>query len=519
MAPERTRKRLTIAILAIGGQGGGVLSDWIGEMASHHGWLAQATSVPGVAQRTGSTVYYLELYPDDGAEAGGREPLMGLMPAPGDLDVVVASELMEAGRAMVQGLVSPDRTVLITSTHRVYAIGEKSAMSDGRADSGKVLEAAPTRARRFVSFDMEAAADQTGSVISSVLFGALCGAKALPFSQAQYEQAIRAGGKAVERNLAGFHAGVAGAQAAAPAPATAAAAPTPTTEAGRIVADRIAAEIPPQAQLLALEGAKRLMDYQDRRYAHLFLDRLAGVRALDDGADQFALTAETARHLALWMSYEDTIRVADLKTRASRFDRVRAEVRARPEQVLQVTEFMSPRLREVCETMPAPIGRAFLDHKALSALLAPFFGKGRHVTTTGIGWFLAMRFLAALRPLRPTTLRYQEEQERIDAWLDLVRQAAASDRAAALELVKCQRLVRGYGDTHARGLRNFGAVIDAYQAVRARPDAAAVVRSLCEAALADEYGVVLAKALAELGLAAPQAPEAAMFRIDRRLAS
>ena len=47
----------------MGGQGGGVLTDWIVELAERHGWLAQSTSVPGVAQRTGATIYYVEMLP------------------------------------------------------------------------------------------------------------------------------------------------------------------------------------------------------------------------------------------------------------------------------------------------------------------------------------------------------------------------------------------------------------------------------------------------------------------------
>ena len=49
------------------------------------------------------------------------------MPLPGDVDIVLASELMEAGRAVQRGLVTPDRTTLIASTHRVYSIAEKTA--------------------------------------------------------------------------------------------------------------------------------------------------------------------------------------------------------------------------------------------------------------------------------------------------------------------------------------------------------------------------------------------------------
>ena len=72
-------QRISIAILAIGGQGGGVLADWLVDLAEHAGWLIQTTSVPGVAQRTGATIYYAELFK---GEANGALPVLGLMPAP-----------------------------------------------------------------------------------------------------------------------------------------------------------------------------------------------------------------------------------------------------------------------------------------------------------------------------------------------------------------------------------------------------------------------------------------------------
>ena len=98
----------------------------------------QSTSIPGVAQRTGATTYYLEVHP----RAGGTEPVMTLTPGPGDIDVMVASELLEAGRAMENGFISPERTTLIASTHRIYAVAEKAAMADGRYPADKVIEAA-----------------------------------------------------------------------------------------------------------------------------------------------------------------------------------------------------------------------------------------------------------------------------------------------------------------------------------------------------------------------------------------
>src|SRR5580704_18107966 len=144
-------RAITIAILAMGGEGGGVLADWIADLAEHSGYFAQTTSVPGVAQRTGSTIYYLEMFPEAAVRAAGKEPVLALMPVPGEVDIVIASELMEAGRAIQRGLVSPDRTTLITSTHRVYSMTEKTVIADGQVDSSKLLEGAKSAAPLCVS--------------------------------------------------------------------------------------------------------------------------------------------------------------------------------------------------------------------------------------------------------------------------------------------------------------------------------------------------------------------------------
>jgi len=490
------RRRITLAILALGGQGGGVLADWIIALGEAGGWIVQGTSVPGVAQRTGSTVYYLELHPE------GRPPILGLMPAPGDVDVVIASELMEAGRAMVRGFVTPDRTTLIASTNRIYAVSEKSALGDGRKDGGVILEAATSRAARFIGLDMDAAATRTGSVISSVMFGALAGSGALPFARADFEAAIRAGGKAIAANLAGFAAGYDAAQApgtftapsAAPAPSATSAMPAPTTAAGARMAERIARDFPPAAQALIAEGVRRLMDYQDLAYAELYLERLGPFATLDG-----RFVAEAARHLALWMSYEDVIRVADLKTRASRFGRVKAEVGVDEDQVLGVTEFMHPRYEELCELAPVKLG-AWLGRSALARrALAPLFAKGRFVRTTSLRWFLILSALAALRPLRRLSLRFALEQDRIETWLDDVAAAARVSPDLAREIIACQDLIKGYGDTHARGVANFGGIARAWRAGATAAD----IRRWREAALADEDGVQLSEELAKVSSAVP----------------
>ena len=488
------RDRLCIAILALGGQGGGVLAEWIQTVARSQGRLAQGTSVPGVAQRTGSTVYYVELAP---MPAEGPAPVLAQMPTPGDVDVVIASELMEVGRAMVRGFVTQDRTILIGSTHRIYAISEKSAMSDGRADSGKILEAAAQRAQRFVGFDMEAASARSGSVISSIMFGALAGSGALPFPREAYEDAIRASGVAIDSNLAGFASGFEAARKPVAVPEEPVAPqPEPTTPYGQTLKARIRARLPDVAHRNALFGVQRLMDYQDRAYAMLYLERLERVAAQDSAPH--ILTTEVAAMLALWMAYDDTIRVADLKTRATRSSRVRNEVRVKTDQLLSVTEFMHPRLQEICETLPAPLGRRLLRSKVAQRMLAPLFSRGRHVETTKLRWFVTLSLLAAFRPLRRRTLRYEQEQQRIDDWLNQIVAFTPAQLDLALEFARCQRLIKGYGETFERGLSSF-ARIRAF--AQSGAPSANDIAELRRAALADDRGEALEAALGRLSAA------------------
>ena len=390
-------------------------------------------------------------------KCAANEPVLALMPAPADVDIVVASELMEAGRAILRGFVNKDRTTLITSTHRIYAISEKSAASGGLADSSKVLEAAQTNAKTLVALDMDAAAQATSSAISAVMLGATAASGALPFAREAYEDTIRKSGITVEANLKGFGAGF----------------------------EHHEAEIPtaraPNAEEVIAEGVRRLIDYQDKDYAALYLERLKTFQGDE-------LVREVARGLALWMSYEDVMRVAQQKVRMSRMDKVRAEVNAQPDQILHVTEYMHPRWQELSDTLPAGIGARLARGGMLKRLFAPLFEKGRHVRTTNVFWFLALSILASHRRKRRGTLRYKEENARIEIWLDAVAEAAHDDINTAIELARSQNLIKGYGDTHARGLLKFNMIMDAWHNSKGTQSVAARLRTLREAAMKDVEG-------------------------------
>jgi indolepyruvate ferredoxin oxidoreductase beta subunit len=484
---------ICIAIVAMGGQGGGVLADWIVAMAEAQGWVAQSTSVPGVAQRTGATIYYVELMRPQRNHA----PVLSLMPVPGDVDVVIAAELMEAGRAIQRGLVSPERTTLIASSHRSYAVLEKAKPGDGVKDPTQVLETAQEFSRKFVCADMQSIAEQSGSVISSSLFGALAASGALPFEREAFEQTVRATGIGVDASLKAFAGGFDAVDAPAP-PAE----PAPAALFGIIgggereraelarALQRVANEFPTAAQSMLRIGVRRLVYYQDVAYTHEYLDRVARLHALDE-----VLTVEAAKQVAVAMSYDDVIRVADLKTRAARFERVRVDAFARADQILDTTEFLHPRVAEICATLPVKLGLAIENSPFMTRLLG-VFEHGRRIRTTAITGFLPLYFIAGLRRWRRSLLRHQREQAHLDAWLALVERQAATDPVLGVELLKCRRLVKGYSDTHARGQSKFDKVTGAAALVAGRADAADWIRRLRDAALADEDGKMLDGALA-----------------------
>jgi indolepyruvate ferredoxin oxidoreductase, beta subunit len=503
---QMSAQPIKIAILAMGGEGGGVLADWIVNLGEHNGYIAQTTSVPGVAQRTGATIYYVELYPAELAKKDNGLPVLALMPLPGDVDIVLASELMEAGRSVQRGLVTPDRTTLIASNHRVYSIAERSAMGDGRIDSAELSAHAQKAAKRYVSFDMAQVAEECASMISAVLFGSLAGVGALPFKREQFEATVQRGGLGVQASLKAFGLGYSKANTAEGAPHKAAIAthldeqPSQPShpEVARLLA-RVKSDLPAGAQHLAIEGLRRMIDYQDLRYAELYLDRLSRAKAWA-AIDGDLLMQETARYLALWMSYEDTIRVADLKIRASRFDRVRTETKTQANQQLAISEFMHPRIEEICETLPAGLGRWLAKPHAVHNFVAMFTRSGRNITTSSLPGFLLLWSLSRLRFMRRKTLRYQNENAHIEHWLQLAAQVAKKSPSLALEVVQCQRLVKGYSDTHARGLKNYQALMRLVQN-EGNGLTPALLKQLRDAALADEHGKKLQALMAQHALA------------------
>ena len=453
-------------VAALGGEGGGVFTNWIIKVADVEGWLCQTTYLAGVAQRTGATIYYLELFPRPGDGEGA--PVMSLFPSPGDVDIAVASEISEAGRMVQRGFVTRDRTTLITSSHRVYDITEKIALGDGTVDGASLQRIAETYAKNTIQLDMLELAREHDAIISAVMLGAVAGAGVLPFSKASFEQVIRITDKDVETNLAVFEASFQrvrgnGVDHWQPElvgqPESVFKLPAATTAAGSKLLARLEEEFPSETHEILYHGLARLVDYQDYAYAESYLHQLGLITALDDGSKQYQLTNETGRWLALWMSYEDIPRVAQLKTRQTRFNLIRREVRADDQQLIQVTEFFRPRIEEMCALMPVRLGQWVVTSPTSRRFLG-LFTAGRRLRSSSIWVYLLLSCLAGLRRFRRGMLGYYREHELIGRWLAAVLKAVKVNPSLAYQVAECGCLIKGYGDTRQRTSGQVQAIVE-----------------------------------------------------------
>jgi indolepyruvate ferredoxin oxidoreductase beta subunit len=510
---------ITLLVCALGGEGGGVLSEWLFDTAMRGGHSAQSTSIPGVAQRTGATTYYVEIHPQPDAALGGRRPVFSLNPVPGAIDLLVSSELLETVRQVGLGMASADRTVVVSSSSRALTVAEKMQMSDGRLSGEALLATLQRHCRAAEVLDMVALARENGTAISAVLFGAIAATGVLPFARAAFEATIRRSGKGVDASLRGFAAAFDAIEtrrvrhAVAEQAARAALDSLASASAAPALPDDLRVRFPIQVQDLLAFGHARLLDYQDAAYAQSYVARLACVlaaeRAADPtGANGFAITRETARWLALWMAFDDIVRVAALKLRAARSARVKREVAARDDEIVKVFDHFKPGVPEFAALLPAALALRLTRWDArrrargLDAWALPL-KIGAH-TVWGA---LALRLAAGLKGQRRRGSRFALEQALVERWLAALETGTREHWSLGHEIAACGRLIKGYGSTNERGKHNLLHVIDHLapaQADRSAVQRAEAIRVARTAALADDAGAAFDQALLAHG--APARP-------------
>jgi len=515
---------IKILLPAVGGQGGGVLTEWLFQAFLLEGYEVQGISLPGLSQRGGSTVYYLEVCADK-TENGNI--LFSQHPVPGDVDVIVAQEFLELGRIIEQGY-SSEKTTIISSTHRIFSTLEKLPVGSGVYSERNLQDLANEFSLKFIGMDVldivkNNSMDERS--INAVLLGAVASSGCLPLEKKSYIEAIGKVGVAVENNIKAFEIGYSNNNIGCTAEN-----PVENNryfDGSLLETYRVGDEeikklqvllkpregvVPEHLKCYLHEAVLRLTDYQSEWYAEKYMNALDRIIKIDseNTTYDFRLTGIVLKNLALLMSYEDGIRVAELKTRWSRFRRIKKEMNIDDSQVFNVVDYLKPDSGEIYGLMPDIIVSPVLS-LLQTGLFRKLFGRKEPLTfeqtptTSSIGGFLSLWLLTRLKFIRPYSYRYKKEHSIIERYIDSVEFYAKKDYEVGCIVARAGSVIKGYGRVRRRTMDTFSRFIDnvikkvfvfadgkgyGYETVRE-----AGIRSL-ELISGDENGIVRAEEVA-----------------------
>lgn len=481
VAPEMEGKSDLIKIMvpAVGGQGGGVLTEWLVQAFFLEDYDVQGISLPGLSQRGGSTVYYLEAHPRP--EADDKPIIFAQFPVPGEVDVIISQEFLELGRALQLGYGS-DRTTIVTSTHRIYSTLEKMPIGSGIYSDENLRKIATAFSSKLIELNALQLAKDNGMddlAVNAILFGALAASGSIPLSKASFVSSIEKVGVAVKTNLRGFEVGwnfVSSSKAGDAGKKQVVWETFVRTMADQLEeyerevylgkVSRIETEFPKQLREILAESLYRLIDYQDAEYADRYIDDVREVLTLDESMKgNLKLTEHFARNLALLMSYEDGIRVAELKIKSDRFKRIKEEMRLRDDQVFKVIDYLKPDAEELYGLLPNVVIAPFV-RVIESSLFKKIWRRKRPVTfaqtptTTSFSGFLRLWLMTKMKFMRPGSYRFKKERALMDKYKESTLYYAGLDYKLGSLVARSGSMVKGYGKVRRRTIKAFYRFID-----------------------------------------------------------
>ena len=481
VAPEMEGKSDLIKIMvpAVGGQGGGVLTEWLVQAFFLEDYDVQGISLPGLSQRGGSTVYYLEAHPRP--ETDDKPIIFAQFPVPGEVDVIISQEFLELGRALQLGYGS-DRTTIVTSTHRIYSTLEKMPIGSGIYSDENLRKIATAFSSKLIELNALQLAKDNGMddlAVNAILFGALAASGSIPLSKASFVSSIEKVGVAVKTNLRGFEVGwnfVSSSKAGDAGKKQVVWETFVRTRADQLEeyerevylgkVSRIETEFPKQLREILAESLYRLIDYQDAEYADRYIDDVREVLALDESMKgNLKLTEHFARNLALLMSYEDGIRVAELKIKSDRFKRIKEEMRLRDDQVFKVIDYLKPDAEELYGLLPNVVIAPFV-RVIESSLFKKIWRRKRPVTfaqtptTTSFSGFLRLWLMTKMKFMRPGSYRFKKERALMDKYKESTLYYAGLDYKLGSLVARSGSMVKGYGKVRRRTIKAFYRFID-----------------------------------------------------------
>ena len=252
------------------------------------------------------------------------------------------------------------------------------------------------------------------------------------------------------------------------------------------------------------EGIRLLIDYQGPSYAQLYVDRLRRfVGRSDVDAGMFG---EIARLMAARMSYEDPIRIAQLKLAAN------AAASSDLQPKIDVRKF---RVDELVGALPAIVAEPVLDvldwadwtHKPVSIRFSA-------VSRWGVR---RLKIEAALRRWRLFSVRYTKERAWVERWLHMIARSLTKQPQAAPAIVQTANMIQGYGSVYRHGLADWHAIIDGlvkptFDGVLPLSNLAGAIAEARAAVMPDPRQVALKRKIAEIRARALDVNSSAVVR-------
>jgi len=477
---DHNSELIKILIPAVGGQGGGVLTEWLVQAFFLEEHDVQAISLPGLSQRGGSTVYYLEACSKK--LSNGRPIIYSQYPVPGDVDIILAQEFLELGRILELGYGS-DRTIIISSTHRIYSTLEKLPIGSGIYSNQNLEKLAQNFSSNFFGVDVLDLAKKNGMdelSINAMLYGILAASDALPINKDSYLKSIEKVGVAVKSNMEAFNIGWEyiknngsnNEREKLNDPEALISEKLDEfddkhREEYQELINSLRDNYPDNLLGVLIEAVHRLIDYQGIWYATKYIKDVDNICQIEKQLrkNSSELTEQFAKNLALWMSFEDGIRVADLKINSSRFKRIKEEMMIKSNQVFKVIDYLKPDSAEIYGLLPYTIVAPFVKlsesdfFKKIWKRKKPLTFSQKPVTTTFMG-FIRLWFLTKFKRFRPYSYRFVIEHRVIDKYKSSVQKYAKMDYELGLIIARSGKIIKGYGNVRRRSIRDFNRFLD-----------------------------------------------------------
>ena len=469
-------KLIKILIPAVGGQGGAVLTEWIIKALEIEEYDVQGISLPGLSQRGGSTTFYIEAYPKDSDE----KIVFSQFPLPGHIDLILSQELLELGRILKEGFGSEDTTI-ISSTYRIYSTLEKLPISSGIYSDEVLTKFAQEFSNRFIGIDALKVAEDNGMnqlAANAILFGALSSSFVLPVKKESYQKAIEAVGVSSNSNLEAFGIGYdyviknesdTQAEDKDEQPDNEYLKYIKLKDRDKVdqLKSRLSGKYPDFMIPLINEALYRLTDYQSARYAESSLEKLEGFRETDESSpdNNFKLSEYVLKNLALLMSYEDGIRVSELKIRGERFRKIKRDMQIRDDQLFNVVDYLKPDAEEVYGLFPnivvAPV-LYLMDSRLFKKIWTRKdpLTVAQKPTTTSVFGFFRVWMLTKFKFMRPYSYRFKNEHKIIRLYLNSVEKLAEADYELGVMTARSGSIIKGYGRVRRRTMDTFERLIN-----------------------------------------------------------